>query len=1028
MLTHISVRGAREHNLKGVDVDIPRDTLTVITGLSGSGKSSLAFDTIYAEGQRRYVESLSAYARQFLEMMQKPDVDHIEGLSPAISIEQKTTSRNPRSTVATVTEIYDYMRLLWARVGIPYSPATGLPIAAQTVSQMVDRVMALPAGTRALLLAPVVRGRKGEFKKDMAEWQRAGFTRVRIDGEIYEIDEAPALDKKYKHDVEVVVDRVVVGPDVATRLADSFETALKLADGLAYVDLVDGTVAGLPTPSPLGGEGRGEGAPQAASPVAPPHPTLSPDGERAKGNSGDSRTPFVSSEVEKQAPSDALATLGGAMKGAGVPANRIVFSEKFACPVSGFTIAEIEPRLFSFNAPQGACPACDGLGEKMLFDEELVVPNHALSLKKGAVVPWAKSQPPSPYYMQVLGSLAREFGFSLDTSWGDLPGEVQLIILHGTGGKPVTLTFVDGRKSYDVKKPFEGVIGNLNRRLLSTESAWMREELSKYQSSAPCETCHGARLKPEALAVKIGMRDISSVTHLSVVDALAWFAGVPEMLTAQQREIARAILKEIDERLGFLNNVGLDYLNLDRTSGTLSGGESQRIRLASQIGSGLSGVLYVLDEPSIGLHQRDNDMLLATLRRLRDLGNTVLVVEHDEDAIRSADYILDMGPGAGVHGGAVVARGTLDEILATKGSVTADYLNGTRRIEVPTKRRKGNGKKLTLTGATANNLKNVTASIPLGTFTCVTGVSGSGKSSFTIDTLYAAAARALNGARIVSGKYEKITGLQHLDKVIDIDQSPIGRTPRSNPATYTGAFTQIRDWFAGLPESLARGYKPGRFSFNVKGGRCEACSGDGLIKIEMHFLPDVYVTCDVCAGRRYNRETLEVKFKGMSIADVLDMTVEDAVEFFKAVPPIREKMAMLAEVGLGYVKVGQQATTLSGGEAQRVKLAKELARRSTGQTLYILDEPTTGLHFEDVRKLLEVLHALVEQGNTVVVIEHNLDVIKTADWVLDLGPEGGVKGGEVVAEGTPEQVVKEGRSFTGRYLAPLLGKVPVAVA
>ncbi|MBA4771483.1 MAG: excinuclease ABC subunit UvrA [Sphingomonas sp.] len=966
MLTHISVRGAREHNLKGVDVDIPRDTLTVITGLSGSGKSSLAFDTIYAEGQRRYVESLSAYARQFLEMMQKPDVDHIEGLSPAISIEQKTTSRNPRSTVATVTEIYDYMRLLWARVGTPYSPATGLPIAAQTVSQMVDRVMALPAGSRALLLAPVVRGRKGEFKKDMAEWQRAGFTRLRIDGEIYEIDEAPALDKKYKHDVEVVVDRIVVGPDVATRLADSFETALKLAEGLAYVDLVDGVVPGR--------EDEAEGA--------------------------------------------------GAMKGAGVPPNRIVFSEKFACPVSGFTIAEIEPRLFSFNAPQGACPACDGLGEKLLFDEELVVPNHALSLKKGAIVPWAKSQPPSPYYMQVLGSLAREFGFSLDTPWGDLPGEVRLIILHGTGGKPVTLTFVDGRKSYDVKKPFEGVIGNLNRRMLSTESAWMREELSKYQSSAPCETCGGARLKPEALAVKIGMRDISSITHLSVVDALGWFARVPDMLTPQQREIARAILKEIDERLGFLNNVGLDYLNLDRTSGTLSGGESQRIRLASQIGSGLSGVLYVLDEPSIGLHQRDNDMLLATLRRLRDLGNTVLVVEHDEDAIRSADYILDMGPGAGVHGGQVVARGSLPEILATRGSVTADYLNGTRRIDVPAKRRKGNGKKLTLSGATANNLKNVTASIPLGTFTCVTGVSGSGKSSFTIDTLYAAAARALNGARIIAGKHEKISGLQHLDKVIDIDQSPIGRTPRSNPATYTGAFTAIRDWFAGLPEAQARGYKPGRFSFNVKGGRCEACSGDGLIKIEMHFLPDVYVTCDVCAGRRYNRETLEVKFKGMSIADVLDMTVEDAVEFFKAVPPIRDKMAMLAEVGLGYVKVGQQATTLSGGEAQRVKLAKELARRSTGQTLYILDEPTTGLHFEDVRKLLEVLHALVEQGNSVVVIEHNLDVIKTADWVLDLGPEGGVKGGEVVAEGTPEAVAREPRSFTGRYLAPMLAVKP----
>ena len=991
MLTHISVRGAREHNLKDVSVDIPRDTLTVITGLSGSGKSSLAFDTIYAEGQRRYVESLSAYARQFLELMQKPDVDHIEGLSPAISIEQKTTSRNPRSTVATVTEIYDYMRLLWARVGIPYSPATGLPIAAQTVSQMVDRVMALPVGTRLYLLAPVVRGRKGEYRKELAEWQKAGFTRVRIDGTIHEIEEAPALDKKFKHDIEVVVDRLVIGPDTATRLAESFESALKLAEGLAYVDLVDGT---LKSPSPSG-EGQGVGDASQSAPLGDgPTPDPSPEGEGLKQK----------------------------MKGAGIPANRIVFSEKFACPVSGFTIAEIEPRLFSFNAPQGACPACDGLGEKMLFDEDLVVPNHALSIKKGAVVPWAKSNPPSPYYMQVLGSLAREFGFSLDTPWEDLPGEVKLIILHGTGGKPVTLTFIDGRKSYDVKKPFEGVIGNLNRRLLSTESVWMREELSKYQSSAACEVCHGARLKPEALAVKIGMRDISSVTRLSVVDALTWFQTVPADLTVQQNAIAERILKEILERLGFLNNVGLDYLNLDRTSGTLSGGESQRIRLASQIGSGLSGVLYVLDEPSIGLHQRDNDMLLKTLRRLRDLGNTVLVVEHDEDAIRTADYVIDMGPGAGVHGGSVVAQGTFEEVLANENSITADYLSGRRMVPLPEKRRKGNGKKLTVHNATANNLKGVTASLPLGTFTCITGVSGSGKSSFTIDTLYAAAARSLNGARVLAGKHDKVTGLQYLDKVIDIDQSPIGRTPRSNPATYTGAFTQIRDWFAGLPESAARGYKPGRFSFNVKGGRCEACQGDGLLKIEMHFLPDVYVTCDVCHGARYNRETLEVKFKGKSIADVLDMTVEDAVEFFKAVPPIRDKMAMLAEVGLGYVKVGQQATTLSGGEAQRVKLAKELSRRATGQTLYILDEPTTGLHFEDVRKLLEVLHQLVEQGNTVVVIEHNLDVIKTADWVLDLGPEGGVKGGEIVAEGTPEVVAKVAGSFTGRYLAPLLGK------
>ncbi|MBK6490278.1 MAG: excinuclease ABC subunit UvrA [Sphingomonadales bacterium] len=959
MLTHISVRGAREHNLKGVDVDIPRDTLTVITGLSGSGKSSLAFDTIYAEGQRRYVESLSAYARQFLEMMQKPDVDHIEGLSPAISIEQKTTSRNPRSTVATVTEIYDYMRLLWARVGIPYSPATGLPITAQTVSQMVDRVMTLPEGTRAYLLAPAVRGRKGEYRKELAEWQKAGFTRVRVDGLFFDIEDAPALDKKYKHDIEIVVDRIVVREGIETRLADSFETALKLADGLAYLDLAD----------------------------APAEPV------------------------------EAKAVLGD-----NAPPGRIVFSEKFACPVSGFTIPEIEPRLFSFNAPQGACPSCDGLGEKLYFDPELVVPNESLSIKAGAIVPWAKSNPPSPYYMQVLASLARHYDFSLDTPWKDLPEAIRDVILNGSGGTVIRLTFQDGRKSYDVNKSFNGVVGNLNRRLLQTESAWMREELAKYQASAPCETCGGARLKPEARAVKIAGEDISISTRRSVVDALHWFGSLNEKLNDQQQQIAKAILKEINERLGFLNNVGLDYLNLNRTSGTLSGGESQRIRLASQIGSGLSGVLYVLDEPSIGLHQRDNDRLLETLKRLRDLGNTVIVVEHDEDAIRHADYIIDMGPGAGVHGGEVVARGSLADIEAAEGSLTADYLAGRREILVPKKRRKGTGKKLTVKGARENNLRDVTASIPLGTFTCVTGVSGSGKSSFTIDTLYAASARALNGARIIAGKHDKIEGLQYLDKVIDIDQSPIGRTPRSNPATYTGAFTNIRDWFAGLPESGARGYKPGRFSFNVKGGRCEACQGDGVIKIEMHFLPDVYVQCDVCHGKRYNRETLEVKFKGKSIADVLDMTVEDAVEFFKAVPSIRDKMAMLAEVGLGYVTVGQQATTLSGGEAQRVKLAKELSRRATGQTLYILDEPTTGLHFEDVRKLLEVLHALVEQGNTVVVIEHNLDVIKTADWILDLGPEGGVKGGEVIAEGTPEQVAENPRSYTGGYLKPLLAK------
>ncbi|WP_324827065.1 excinuclease ABC subunit UvrA [Qipengyuania zhejiangensis] len=963
-LTKISVRGAREHNLKGVDIDLPRDALIVITGLSGSGKSSLAFDTIYAEGQRRYVESLSAYARQFLEMMQKPDVEHIDGLSPAISIEQKTTSRNPRSTVATVTEIYDYMRLLWARVGVPYSPATGLPIEAQTVSNMVDRVMELPEGTRLYLLAPVVRGRKGEYRRELAEWQKAGFTRVRIDGEMYPIEEAPALDKKFKHDIEVVVDRLAVKSGLETRLADSFEQALKLAEGLAYVDLADGVVPGR--------EDEGQG--------------------------------------------------GGAMKGAGLPANRIVFSEKFACPVSGFTIEEIEPRLFSFNAPQGACATCDGLGEKQLFDPQLVVPNEALSLKKGAVVPWAKSNPPSPYYMQVLASLAAEYEFSLETPWEDFDREIRDIILHGTKGRAIPLTFKDGRKSYTVRKPFEGVIGNLNRRLLQTESAWMREELAKFQTAQPCEACEGKRLNDKALSVKIASTDIATPTKMSVADAKQWFLALPQHLNGTQQQIAKAILKEINERLGFLDNVGLDYLNLDRTSGTLSGGESQRIRLASQIGSGLSGVLYVLDEPSIGLHQRDNDRLLETLKRLRDLGNTVIVVEHDEDAIRAADHVVDLGPGAGVHGGEVVAQGTLKQVLKAKNSLTADYLTGRRAIEIPATRRKGNGHKLTVHGARANNLRDVTASIPLGTFTCITGVSGSGKSSFTIDTLYASAARTLNGARVVAGHHDKVTGLEYCDKVIEIDQSPIGRTPRSNPATYTGAFTQIRDWFAGLPESKARGYKPGRFSFNVKGGRCEACQGDGLIKIEMHFLPDVYVTCEECHGKRYNRETLEVKFKGFSIADVLDMTIEDAETFFKAVPPIRDKMHMLNEVGLGYVKVGQQATTLSGGEAQRVKLAKELSKRSTGQTLYILDEPTTGLHFEDVRKLLEVLQRLVDQGNSVVVIEHNLDVIKTADHILDLGPGGGVRGGEIVAQGTPEVVAEVPESYTGQYLKPMLAK------
>jgi excinuclease ABC subunit A len=823
--------------------------------------------------------------------------------------------------------------------------------------------MALPEGSRHYLLAPVVRGRKGEYRKELAEWQKAGFTRVRIDGVFYDIEEAPALDKKYVHDIEVVVDRIVIREGIEARLADSFEQALKLAEGLAYLD-----------------------------PADPP------------------------AEHEQQS---------GMKLDYGV-AGRIIFSEKFACPVSGFTIAEIEPRLFSFNAPQGACAACDGLGEKLIFDEDLVVPNHSLSIAKGAVVPWAKSQPPSPYYMQVLSSLARAYDFDLTTPWGELPDEARQVVLNGTNGRPVTLRFIDGRKSYEVKKPFEGVLGNLQRRMLQTESAWMREELSRYQSSQPCETCNGARLKPEPLSVKIAGEDISMSTRRSVAEALDWFGTLADKLSAQHQEIARAILKEINERLGFLHNVGLDYLHLDRTSGTLSGGESQRIRLASQIGSGLSGVLYVLDEPSIGLHQKDNDRLLETLKRLRGLGNTVLVVEHDEEAIRSADHVIDMGPGAGVHGGEVVCAGTLQDLLACEQSLTADYLTGRKQIPLRDKRRKGSGKKVTVHGATANNLRSVTAAFPLGTFTCVTGVSGSGKSSLTIDTLYAAAARTLNGARILAGRHDRVTGLEHLDKVIDIDQSPIGRTPRSNPATYTGAFTQIRDWFAGLPESLARGYKPGRFSFNVKGGRCEVCKGDGLIKIEMHFLPDVYVTCEECHGRRYNRETLEVKFKGHSIADVLDMNVEEAAELFKAVPGIRDKMRMLLEVGLGYIKVGQQATTLSGGEAQRVKLAKELSRRATGQTLYILDEPTTGLHFEDVRKLLEVLHRLVEQGNTVVVIEHNLDVIKTADWILDMGPGGGVNGGEIVVEGTPETVAAEARSFTGQYLKPLLERSATA--
>ena len=959
----ITIRGAREHNLKNVDLEVPRDRLVVFTGLSGSGKSSLAFDTIYAEGQRRYVESLSAYARQFLEMMQKPDVDQIDGLSPAISIEQKTTSKNPRSTVGTVTEIYDYMRLLWARVGVPYSPATGLPIESQTVSQMVDRVLALPEGTRLYLLAPVVRGRKGEYRKELAEYLKKGFQRVKIDGTFHELADAPALDKKFPHDIDVVVDRIVVRPDIAQRLAESFETALKLAEGLAVIEFAD--------------------APAAAA------DTKKVEKKTAKIH-------------DKSGP------------------ERLLFSEKFACPVSGFTLPEIEPRLFSFNNPYGACPECGGLGVEQHIDPELIIPEKELTLRKGAIAPWAKSS--SPYYIQTLQALGKFYKFTLDTKWKDLPKKTQTALLYGSGEDAIKFSYEDGTRSYDTKKPFEGIITNIERRFAETESEWAREELGKYFADVPCAGCHGYRLKPEALCVKIGGKHIGEISELSVKKAGEWFATVPDVLNTQQNEIAVRILKEIRERLSFLLDVGLNYLTLSRASGTLSGGESQRIRLASQIGSGLTGVLYVLDEPSIGLHQRDNARLLDTLKRLRDLGNTVIVVEHDEDAIRLADHVVDVGPGAGINGGHIVARGTPAEIMKNPNSLTGKYLTGDKFVPIPERRPPNHRRTLKVINARGNNLKNVSAEIPLGLFTCVTGVSGGGKSTLLIDTLYKSIARKLNGAADAPALHDRIEGLEHIDKIIDIDQSPIGRTPRSNPATYTGAFTPIREWFAGLPESKARGYEPGRFSFNVKGGRCEACQGDGLIKIEMHFLPDVYVTCDTCKGKRYNRETLEVMFKGKTIADVLDMTVDEAEEFFRAVPRIRETFRTLQRVGLGYIHVGQQATTLSGGEAQRVKLAKELSKRATGRTLYILDEPTTGLHFHDVAKLLEVLHELVAQGNSVVVIEHNLEVIKTADWVIDLGPEGGDGGGEIVAWGPPEDIVRAPRSYTGKFLAPVLEK------
>jgi excinuclease ABC subunit A len=941
-LKNIEIRGAREHNLKSIDVDIPRDKLVVITGLSGSGKSSLAFDTIYAEGQRRYVESLSAYARQFLDMMQKPDVDHISGLSPAISIEQKTTSKNPRSTVGTVTEIYDYLRLLFARVGTPYSPTTGLPIEAQQISEMVDRVMAMDHSIRAYLLAPIVRDRKGEYRKEFQDLKKQGFQRVKVNGEFYELDDVPTLDKKFRHNIDVVVDRIVIKEGLEQRLADSFRTALDLANGIAIME------------------------------------TAPKDGEP----------------------------------------ERITFSEKFACPVSGFTISEIEPRLFSFNAPFGACPECDGLGVELFFDERLVVPDPSLSLYGGALAPWAKGK--SPYFRQTIEALAKHYEFDKDASWRDLPKKVQKVMLYGSGKEEISFRYDEGGRVYEVTRNFEGVIPNMERRYRETDSNWIREEFERYQNNRHCGACDGYRLRPEALAVKIAGLHAGQVVQMSISEALDWIESVPSQLTEQKNAIAVAILKEIRERLGFLVNVGLNYLTLSRNSGTLSGGESQRIRLASQIGSGLTGVLYVLDEPSIGLHQRDNGRLLETLKNLRDQGNTVIVVEHDEEAVRTADYVLDIGPGAGVHGGEITAKGTPAQIEKNKKSITGQYLSGKKKIDVPFERRKGNGKEITITNATGNNLKGIDATFPLATFTCVTGVSGGGKSTLTIETLFKTASMRLNGAKQTPAHCDEVRGLTYLDKVIDIDQRAIGRTPRSNPATYTGAFTPIRDWFAGLPEAKTRGYKPGRFSFNVKGGRCEACQGDGLIKIEMHFLPDVYVQCETCRGKRYNRETLEVLFKGKSIADVLDMTVEDAEQFFKAVPNIRDKMTALMRVGLGYIKVGQSATTLSGGEAQRVKLSKELAKRSTGRTLYILDEPTTGLHFEDVRKLLEVLHELVDQGNSVIVIEHNLDVVKTADHIIDIGPEGGDGGGEIVATGTPEEIAMVEGSYTGFYLKDMI--------
>ena len=949
MIKKIVIKGAKEHNLKNISVEIPKDQFVVITGLSGSGKSSLAFDTIYAEGQRRYVESLSAYARQFLDKMKKPNVDLIEGLSPAIAIEQKNTSKNPRSTVATVTEIYDYMRVLYARAGIPYSPFTGKPITSQTITQIVDLIKKLPKKSTIYIYAPVVRGRKGEYKKDILSYKRRGFRKIKIDEVLYDIEKVPELDKKIKHDISVLVDRIVLNSNLGNRLAESIETAVNLSNGLVFVEYEDETL------------------------------------------------PQKFRKIEK-----------------------LIYSTKFACPVSGFTIEEIEPRLFSFNSPYGACAECEGIGIKLNVDPNLVIPDENKSIGDGAIEPWAKST--TLYYAQTLASIAKHYAFSLDEKWKKLPKKIKDVILFGSDEEEIKFNYDDGYEKYSHKKTFEGVINNLERRFLESDSEWKREAIAEYQSDTACEGCNGDRLKEEALCVKINNQNISEVTKKSILDASKWFKDLEQNLVKRQFMIAEHILKEINERLNFLLNVGLDYLTLSRESGTLSGGEAQRIRLASQIGSGLTGVLYVLDEPSIGLHQKDNVKLIDALKRLRDLGNTVIVVEHDTETMENADHIIDLGPEAGTNGGQIIAQGTYNDILNNKNSITGQYLSHKKFIAIPrTRRLAKNGRFIEINGASGNNLNNVNLKIPIGSFTCVTGVSGSGKSTLILQTLYHALNLTLNNkARKVPKAFKGYKGVELIDKIIDIDQSPIGRTPRSNPATYTGAFGPIRDWFTALPESKTRGYKPGRFSFNVKGGRCEACEGDGVITYEMHFLPDVYIQCDECKGTRYNRETLEIKFKGKSIADVLDMSVDEGCEYFENISNIKTKLLTLKKVGLGYIKIGQQATTLSGGEAQRIKLAKELSKRSTGRTMYILDEPTTGLHQHDIKKLLEILHTFVALGNTVVVIEHNLDVIKTADYIVDMGPEGGVKGGNIIAEGKPEEIVNIKESYTGQYLKPML--------